>query len=51
MKKIEAVKKYENKDQSLLIITFDDQKGDLTMIIDGLKKEGFAVEGNPVILK
>lgn len=27
MKKVKAVQKYENKDQSLLIITFDDEKG------------------------
>lgn len=51
MKKLEAVKKYENKDQSLLIITYDDQKSDLTKIIDELKKGGFAVKGNPVLLK
>lgn len=51
MKKVEAVQKYENKESSLLIITFDDKKGSVKTIIDELKKGGFAVKGNPVFLK
>jgi hypothetical protein len=51
MKKINGVKKYENKDHDLLIITFDDEKTALNMIIDELKKGKFVVTGEPVYLK
>ena len=51
MKKINGVKKYENKDHDLLIITFDDEKTTLNMIIDELKKGNFVVNGEPVYLK
>jgi hypothetical protein len=51
MKKINGVKKYENKDHDLLIITFDDEKTTLNMIIDALKKGKFSVNGEPVYLQ
>jgi hypothetical protein len=51
MKKINGVKKYENKDHDLLVITFDDEKTTLQMIIDDLKKGKFVVNDKPVYLK
>jgi hypothetical protein len=51
MKKLDGIKKYENKDQNLLIITFDDEKTTLNLIIDELKKGKFSVNGEPVYLK
>jgi hypothetical protein len=51
MKKINGVTKYENKDHDLLIVTFDDEKTTLNMIIDELKKGKFVVNGEPAYLK
>jgi len=51
MKKMNGVKKYENKDHDLLIITFDDEKTTLNMIVDELKKGKFVVNGEPVYLQ
>jgi hypothetical protein len=51
MKKINGVTKHENKDHDLLIVTFDDEKTALNMIIDELKKGTFVVNGEPVYLK
>jgi hypothetical protein len=45
------VKKYENKEHDLLIITFDDEKTTLNIIIDELKKGKFTASGDPVYLK
>jgi hypothetical protein len=45
------VKKHENKAHDLLIITFDDEKITLNIIIDELKKGKFIVSGDPVYLK
>jgi hypothetical protein len=45
------VKKHENKDHDLLIITFDDEKTTLKMIIDELKKGRFTVNGEPEYLQ
>ena len=51
LKKIDGVKKNENKGHDLLIITFDDEKTTLNMIISELKKGRFVVNGEPVYLK
>ena len=51
MKNMNGVKKYENKDHDLLIITFDDEKTTLNMIIDELKKGKFVINGEPVYLQ
>jgi len=51
MKNIHGVTKYENKDHDLLIITFDDEKTTIKIIISELKKGKFAVNGEPVYLK
>lgn len=51
LKKIDGVKKHENKDHDLLIITFDDEKTNLQAIIDELKKEDFVIKGKPSYLK
>ena len=51
MKKVDGVKKYVNKDHDLLIITFDDEKTTLNIIINELKKGNFIVNGEPVYLK
>lgn len=51
LKKINGVKKHENKAHDLLIITFDDEKTTLNIIIDELKKGKFTVSGDPVYLK
>jgi hypothetical protein len=51
LKQIDGVKKHENKENDLLIITFDDEKTTLNMIIDELKKGKFFVTGDPVYLK
>jgi hypothetical protein len=45
------VKKHVNKGHDLLIITFDDEKTTLNIIIDELKKGKFTVSGDPVYLK
>ena len=51
LKKMDGIKKHENKDPNLLIITFDDKKTTLKIIIDELKKGNFVVNGEPVYLK
>lgn len=51
LKKVNGVKKHVNKGHDLLIITFDDEKTTLNIIIDELKKGKFTVSGNPVYLK
>jgi hypothetical protein len=51
MKKIDGVKKYENKEHDLLIITFNDEKTTINIIIDELKKGKFSPIGEPVYLK
>jgi hypothetical protein len=45
------VKKHENKGHDLLIITFDDEKTTLNMIVNELKKGEFVVNGEPIYLK
>jgi hypothetical protein len=45
------VKKHENKGHDLLIITFDDEKTTLNMIVKELKKGEFVVNGEPIYLK
>ena len=51
MKKIDGIKKYENQANDLLIITFDDEKTSLKIIINELKKEHFVVNGKPVYIR
>jgi len=51
LKKVDGVKKHENKGDELLIITFDDEKTTLNMIINELKKGKFIVKGEPIYLK
>ena len=51
LKKVDGVKKHENKGHDLLIITFNDEKTTLKMIVDELKKGEFVVNGEPVYLK
>ena len=51
LKKIDGVKKHENKANNLLIITFDDEQTTLKIIIAELKKGEFVVNGEPVYLK
>ena len=51
LKKIDGVKKHENKANNRLIITFDDEQTTLKIITDELKKGKFVVEGKPVYLK
>jgi hypothetical protein len=48
---MDGIKKHENKDPNLLIITFDDKKTTLKIIIDELKKGSFVVNGEPEYLK
>jgi len=51
LKKVDGVKKHENKGHDLLIITFDDEKTTLNMIVNELKKGEFVVNGEPIYLK
>ena len=51
LKKINGVKKHENKEHDLLIITFDDEKTTLNIIIDELRKGKFSLTGDPVYIK
>ena len=51
LKKVDGVKKHENREHDLLIITFDDEKTTLNMIISELKKGRLVVNGEPVYLK
>jgi hypothetical protein len=45
------VTKHENKGRDLLLITFDDEKTTLNIIIDELKKGKFIATGDPVYIK
>jgi hypothetical protein len=45
------VKQYEFKGHDLLIITFDDEKTTLNIIIDELRKGKFTATGDPVYIK
>jgi hypothetical protein len=45
------VKKHKNEGHDLLIITFDDEKTTVNIIVNELKKEKFNVNGDPVYLK
>jgi len=45
------VTNHENKGQNMLLITFDDEKTTLNIIIDELKKGKFVSTSNPVYLK
>ena len=51
LKKINGVKKHKNEGHDLLIITFDDDKTTVNIIVNELKKEKFSVNGDPVYLK
>ena len=51
LKKVDGVKNHENKANNLLIITFDDEKTTLKIIINELKNGHFVVNGEPVYLK
>ena len=50
LKKIDGVKNHENKANNLLIITFDDKKTTLKIIINELKEGHFIVNGEPVYM-
>jgi len=45
------VTKHENKGRDLLSITFDDEKTNLNIILDELKKGKFVSTSNPVYIK
>jgi hypothetical protein len=45
------VKKHENKGHDLLIITYDEEKTTLNIILDELKKGKFSPTGDPVYIK
>jgi hypothetical protein len=45
------VKKHENKGHDVLVVTFDDEKTTLGMIIGELNKGKFTVTGEPIYLK
>lgn len=49
--KIDGITKHETRDNDLLIITFDDKKTSLKVIVDRLKKEHLPVKGKPKFLK
>ena len=51
LKNIDGVKKHEDQGHDLLIVTFDDEKTTLNIIIDELKKGSFRVTGDPVYIK
>ena len=51
LKKIEGVKKHKNEGHDLLIITFNDEKTTINIIVNELKKGKFIVNGDPVYLK
>jgi hypothetical protein len=48
---MDGITKHENKDPNLLIITFDDKKTTLKVIINELTKANFTVTGEPKYLK
>jgi len=45
------VKKHENRENDLLVVTFDDEKTTLGLIIGELQKGKFTVTGEPIYLK
>ena len=51
LKKIDGVTKHENQGHDLLIITFDDEKTTLNIIIDELSKGQFSSASDPVYIK
>ena len=51
LNKIDGVIKHENKGNDLLIITFDDEKTTLNIIIGELKKGQFSSTSDPVYIK
>jgi superfamily I DNA and RNA helicase len=51
LKNIDGVKKHEIKEKDILIITFDDKKTTLKMVINELKKGHLTVKGKPIYLK
>jgi hypothetical protein len=51
MKKINGVIKYETKGHDLLLITFDDKKTNLKVIVDELEKDQLLIKGKPMYLK
>jgi len=51
LKKNDGVKQYEFKGHDLLIITFDDEKTTLNIILDELKKGKFSPTVDPVYIK
>lgn len=51
LKKIDGVKKHENKGHDLLIVTFDGEKTTLNIIIDELRKGKLSITGDPLYIK
>ena len=51
LKKNNGVKQYEFKGHDLLIVTFDDEKTTLNIILDELSKGKFSPTGDPVYIK
>ncbi|MGD0022005.1 MAG: hypothetical protein ABSC54_06845 [Smithellaceae bacterium] len=51
LKKIKGVKKYENKGHDILLVTFDDEKTTLSIIINELKRGKFTATGEPIYIK
>ena len=51
LKRINGVKKHENKGNNFLIVTFDDEKTTLGIIQDELKKGKFKMTEDPIYLK
>lgn len=51
LKKTKGVKKHENKEHGLLIVTFDDEVTTVNIIINQLKRGKLFVEGEPIFLK
>jgi hypothetical protein len=45
------VQKYDNKGPDILVVTFDDEKTTLGMIIGELNKGKFTITGEPIYLK
>jgi len=45
------VKTHENREHDILVITFDDEKTTVGLIINELQKGKFAVTGDPIYLK
>ncbi|MEE9910981.1 MAG: hypothetical protein K4571_04585 [Deltaproteobacteria bacterium] len=51
LKKIDGLKKYEKQGQAVLIMTFDDKRTSLDIILRELKEGHFLVMGEPKYLK